>query len=465
MSGLPAVSNAERFRARRWDVLILGSGLPSLVAAARLGMAGHRVLVVEEDAARALHPAMREPFYLAGSRDQGVLDALVRELKIPLIDQRRIESERLAYQVVSPKFRMDLGGPGVTAHELVAWGFCDRGEAGGLVRSLVEATEAERKVMLTTSVVRLGRRLGLPRITAQGAQVRGLPGEVAQPSDGLGALFDAQVSALSNLATGQPSPEARARLLGSGLAGGSGFADGPPWLHGLVRRRVESVYGEFRTVAGKFGMVSVDGQPALQIPETGELWVGRVLLVGAATSALTGALIDDELPRCLGPIRPHTRRVAMHFRVSPEIVPQGMCPRVVLMREAQQGLAHEGVITLTASADLAERDEIDLVGRMRLGTGQSIEDAEREISERVQALMPFSTGRLTARPIRRPVWDDDDWLEDPVEGAGWPAEIELRVSSKPAVHHLDRAGVAGLGFEGDLLLGWRAGDAVAAELG
>jgi hypothetical protein len=29
---------------------------------------------------------------------------------------------------------------------------------------------------------------------------------------------------------------------------------------------------------------------------------------------------------------------------------------------------------------------------------------------------------------------------------------------------LDRSSVGGLGFEGDVLLGWRAGDVVAAEL-
>jgi hypothetical protein len=33
------------------------------------------------------------------------------------------------------------------------------------------------------------------------------------------------------------------------------------------------------------------------------------------------------------------------------------------------------------------------------------------------------------------------------------------------VYRLDRAEVGGLGLEGDLLLGWRAGDAIAHELG
>ena len=64
----------------------------------------------------------------------------------------------------------------------------------------------------------------------------------------------------------------------------------------------------------------------------------------------------------------------------------------------------------------------------------------------------------------RPRWDDDAWLEDPPRKLGWPTQIPLRVSSRPPVYRLDRAEVGGLGLEGDLLLGWRAGDAIASEL-
>ena len=58
----------------------------------------------------------------------------------------------------------------------------------------------------------------------------------------------------------------------------------------------------------------------------------------------------------------------------------------------------------------------------------------------------------------------DAWLEDPEPGDGWPSEIDLRVSGRPAVYRLDRSQVAGLGVEGDLLLGWRSGDVIASEL-
>jgi flavin-dependent dehydrogenase len=58
-----------RLWARRWDVLVLGSALPGLVAAVRLGMAGARVLVVGEEAAARTPPLLLEPFYAAGARN------------------------------------------------------------------------------------------------------------------------------------------------------------------------------------------------------------------------------------------------------------------------------------------------------------------------------------------------------------------------------------------------------------
>jgi len=465
MAGLPPVTHEEHHRARRWDALVLGSGISSLVAAIRLGLAGHRALVVEEDRARALHPALREPFCLTGVRDEGVVDKLLRDIKIPLIDQRRIADERVALQVVSPKARFDLGGPGVTARELVAWGFCDREQAGPLTRRLVEASEAERQIMLESPVVRLARRLGRPRLTATGASVRGLPSELARPDPALAPLFDAISTALSNLGALAPTPEARARLLGSGLAGGSGFADTPPWLHGLLRRRVESLYGEFRAIGRAFELVSLDGSPAIRHTKTGELWVGRMLVVGAPSSAVAAHLGDGKAGSVFGEPRPHVRRARLHVRAKPDLLPQGMCPRVVLLRDAVAAGPLDELMTLNASPDPDGGDAVDLVARMRIADGVSEADAQAAMLARIHELMPFSEGRLERREISRPLWDDDDWLEDPAPHEGWPTEVDLRLDAKAQVYRLDRAGVAGLGVEGDLLLGWRAGDALAEELG
>jgi hypothetical protein len=58
------------------------------------------------------------------------------------------------------------------------------------------------------------------------------------------------------------------------------------------------------------------------------------------------------------------------------------------------------------------------------------------IQRRLEALMPIE--------VPAPQLDNDDgWLEDPKPGGGWPGEIDLRLSSRPPIYHLDRAAIAG----------------------
>jgi hypothetical protein len=78
--------------------------------------------------------------------------------------------------------------------------------------------------------------------------------------------------------------------------------------------------------------------------------------------------------------------------------------------------------------------------------------------------MPFSRGGFVRQRAPEPVWDSDALLADPAPGSGWPGDCDLRRSSRPPVYSLDRASVAALGFEGEVLLGWRAGDAIATDL-
>ena len=61
-------------------------------------------------------------------------------------------------------------------------------------------------------------------------------------------------------------------------------------------------------------------------------------------------------------------------------------------------------------------------------------------------------------------WDDAAALQDPVGGAGWPGEVEVRLGARQPLYQLDRASLGGLGFEGEILLGWRGGDAIAADV-
>ncbi len=466
MTSLPVATRDEGVRARRWDAVLLGSGVASLVAAARMGMAGHRVLVVEEEAASRAFPGLREPFFLGGALDGGALDACLRELTLPLIERRRIAAEPLAYQIVGRDLRMDVGEPALTAEEMSVWDLAEHAVALNLTKSLTEAADAECKMMLEAPLVRLGRRIARTRPGAPGSHVRGLPAEAASPPPELRPVLDAQVRALSNLATADPPPEARARLLGSALAGGAAFSGGPPWLLGLLRKRVQSVFGEFRSLSGDFELVSVDGLPGLRVPHSSELWVGRLLVLATPSSALTEVVCSDETPRVLASDRPWRRRLAIHLRCRASAIPEGMGRRLILLPDpGGEGIAAEA-ITLSLFAQPDDPGSVDLIARGVLDA-----DIDRDpklggdaIEARVRTLLPSSQDSMVRCQVRNPRWDDDDWLEDPSPGVGWPGDIDLRVSARPPMYRLDRAGVAGLGLEGDLLLGWRAGDAIAAEL-
>jgi hypothetical protein len=467
MPALRTVSREERLGARRWDAILLGSGVSSLVAAIRLGMAGHRVLVAEEGLAADAFPALREPFFLAGARDQGLLETVLKEVTMPLIERRRIDAERLALQMVGPELRMDVGEPGLTAQEMVAWGIAKPEIAQAITRSLVEASEAERQAMLSSPVVRVGRRLARPRPGTQGSHVRGLPAEAARPSDEVAMLLASQTRALSNLGSTPPSPEARARLLGSLMGGAAGFGAEPPWLHGMLRHRAESVHAEFRSLSGDFEIVDNDGEPGLMTGE-GQLWLGRALVVAAPESALARVVDRAAWPSFLDSARPARRRVAVHLRCKIAALPEGMGRRVISLPPSDGEDLRDVTVSLYASDS---DSNVEVVARaLAPGDARDLGDADRTrledlLEERVRGLVPFAGRKLTRRPLTPPRWDDDDWLEDPPPGQGWPAEIELRVNTRPPVYRLDRAGIAGLGFEGDLLLGWRGGDAIAAELG
>jgi len=468
MRGISAPSSTAGLRARRWDAIILGGALPGLIAAARLGMDGQRVLVVEEEAATRRHPALREPFHLAGGGSGGILDACLRTLTVPLIDRKKIEPDPLAYQLVLPHARINVGEPRTTAEELVCWGLAKPEEARELVRALLEAAAAERAAMLEASVVRAGglralaRGAGTPRPARHG---RGLPLEVATPSAALAPVLEAQVRALSHLAEAIPPPEARARLLGSALEGGSAFlpaAEGE--LRGLLRRRIQALFGEFRQVGGRFQLVAMGNAPGITVEGSRDVLLGRVLILNAPRSALATALADSGggAPSFLDAPPPTRRRACVLLRGRRSVLPEGMARRVVCVGDLGQSIDGTNLVMLCVHPSPQGSDTVDLVGSAvvpRAATGA----AEDQIEAAVRALMPFSERVLRRESIPGVQWDED-WPGDPTLGEGWPGDAEIRVSSRPPIYLLPRESMASLGFEGDVLLGWRAGDAIRADV-
>ncbi len=460
----------SRTRARRWDVVVLGSGLPGLVTAVRLAMGRLRVLLVEEEQAARLPVAVREPFFLAGAAPGGVLDACLRALALPLIDRRRIRPDPTAYQVVFPDARVDLGTPARTAEELVAWGLAKPDTARALVRGLAEAAAAERDALLEAPIVRAGRLPGLGRSSGPrvSRHARGLPGEVSQPTESLAPLLDAQLHALVNVAHPAAPPEARARLLGGALEGGTVWESPEDSLLGLLRRRLQALHGEIRLLPNRFELVSIGEFAGIKPALSDEVWCGRALVLNSPLGPLRHWLAgsgDGEVPDFLPDAPPLRRRGWIALRMPANALPEGMARRVLHVRDPLAAFEGANLVRISAYPERHGRDVV-VVAAFLLPSGvEEDTDLERTVAEGVLSLMPFAREhvRLLA-PLPRPGWDDELALEDPPPGTGWPGEIELRLLSKPSVFRLPREQVGVLGVEGDCLLGWRAGEAILSEL-
>lgn len=468
MRGLPAVDPGPQVRVRRWDAVVLGGALPGLVAAARLGMRGKRVLVLEEAAAAQRAACLREPFFFGGIDKHAVLGACLRALKVPLIDQRRIVRDPIAFQVVLPDARVEIGEPALSADEWVAWGLAKPELARTLTGALHEAGLAERDALLEDPIVCVRGTRRTPESplepAAQTPRQRGLPRALADAPERVQTVLAAWTRALSNLGGAAPGDAARARLLGAPFEG-SADARGAGAVQHVLRRRIESLYGEFRTLPGPFRLLSAGGQPGLAPDangESGEVWVGRALVLNAPLDALAGA-VAQEPPPLLKREPAAWRRLELHWRAPRAIVPEAMAPRVVLVGDESAPLRGTNLVTLRASS--AENGLVDLVAAAVIPADAPAAQAEAEMEARIATLLPFAEGRLERSAEPEPRWDDAARLADPPGAGGWPSPSELRLDTKQPVYALERASIAGLGSEGDLLLGWRGGDAIAADLG
>jgi hypothetical protein len=455
-------------RARRWDVIVLGGALPGVVAATRLGQRGYRVLVVEEELAARLPAPLRDPFFVGPCGSAGIVDAVLAALKIGLRDRRRIEPDPISYQVVTRSMRLDVGSPERTAQELSAWGLCKPEPAREGMAALARAADAELAVLLEAPLLRRGAGLrGLAR-ARPAAEARRAPvadlGVLGDP--GLAAFFEAQLDALANAAGTLPLP-ARARLLGAALLGGGGLPNAELTLRRLLRQRLEELHGELRSVRD-FELVSVDPHPGVALPSRREVWVGRVLVLNAPLALVAAALREHEqsVPDFLGDApAPRRRRIAVDLRCDPRVVPEGMGRRVIRALDPGPDGGPRS-LSIARWPGAAARDAVQLVGHIAVDPARSgLAEAQRRAVEAILELLPFSEGRVLQREHAQPRWDDEGALGGVEACPGWPPEATLRLGSRRPVYALPREACGALGTEGDLLLGLRAGDAIAEDLG
>ena len=458
--GLP---QAAALRARRWDAVVLGGALPGLAAAIRLAMGGLRVLIIEEEVSAKTPDFVREPFFLPGGFGDGIVDACLRSLGIPVIDRRELVACDLAYQVLLPGARVEVGNAHVTAAELAAWGLAKPDVAADLLRRLAEAARAEGEALLAADPAR-AHALRAGKRPALQVAARGLPAGMRDLEAPLARFFELQTRGLSNLAAATPPPEALARLLGSALLGGTSLSDSHGGLRALLRRRLAALHAEFRSSPGAFQFVEVGEHPGVAREQPADAWIGRALVLNAPVAKLAAAqrAWGHEVPRFLDGPAPSARRVTLHLRALAEAIPEPLAARALIASDAVPGGVALSVLPSARGARFAE-----LVARA-VGPDDPVSELALAASmrEALGTLVAVGDARVVAAPLAdRPLWDDEAALLDPERGASLSALPPLRAGGRRPIFRLPREAAAALGVEGDLLLGCQVGDAIRGELG
>lgn len=470
MTGRTLRGDASRFRARRWDVVVLGGALPGLAAAVRLARARLRVLLVEEEAAARTPAALREPWMLPDTASGGLGDAILRALGVSPIERRELAAEPVACQVLGPDARVDVAEPAWTAAELGAFGVAPAEESAVLLRELADAARAEGEALGEAELL---RRAGLRQLArgvgagaGRGRHVRGLPERAARARGALAAWLGALEEALAERQGGAGSPEARARLLGAPLLPGAVGAGGRTGLRALLLRRLASLHVEVRTVGCPFELVELHGQPGILRHGPGDAWLGRALVVNAPLGRLAEAqrTWGVELPRALRAHPLPARRLRVPFRALREVLPEALAARAVVIPEKAAPGGEARAFRLAVQPSSRGRPFYELVASARMPDApELVEPLAAWIEEAVRGLLPFSERGLARASLpERALWDDDEAQPGPDAPCGWPGSVDVRPARD--LWALPREPLAGLGTEGELLLGVRTGDAVAASL-
>jgi hypothetical protein len=439
-------------------------------------MRGLRVLILEEDTAAVAYPGLREPFMMAGSGSNGVLGSCLKAMEIPLIDRRRVRAAFPAYQVAFPKARVDVGDAERTTEELEAWDLSPEETARNLVASLREGSETQQRSLLDAEIFTGSRRV--PRLSRRAPSLPQEPevhpnrrdriadpvGRAVAEASPLAAFCDAQLRALSDFAEIEPPTAVRTRLLGAALGGAAELAEGHRWFRDLLNRRIASLYGEIRQLRGAFRLVSAGNQPAIEIERTPEVCAGRALLINAPLPPLRDAITKGPVPELLkGPAASH-RRLSLHLRGPHRALPEGMAARVIRIGNLSEKISGTNLIRLRVFENPDGVDPVDLVASAVVPIDAKVDAVRDEIESGVASLLPLGREGWVRVACQAPLWDRDEFLADPHGEGSWPAGTPLRPTSRTPAYVLDRWKLGALGFEGDLLLGWRAGDAIASDL-
>ena len=141
-----------------------------------------------------------------------------------------------------------------------------------------------------------------------------------------------------------------------------------------------------------------------------------------------------------------------------------MAARVIRIGNLAEKVSGTNLIRLRVFENPDGKDPVDLVASAVVPIDAIDDVVGDEIESGVASLFPLGREGWVRVASQPPLWDRDEFLADPRSEGSRSAGVPLRPISRTPAYVLDRWKLAALGFDGDLLLGWRAGDAIASDL-
>jgi len=473
-----------------FDVVVCGSDLAGLVAAALLGRRGLRVLVCGFERVPASFQAgpytlAREPALLPPPDVESVARVL-RELNFLQIVRRRAPPLQPAFQLVLPRHRLDVGSPELTSRELAREFAGDAGAVGAALERLTAAS-AELDPLL-------GSDLTLPpdgfweRREVARVEDR-LPAAAADLLAPLTAEHPLRVglTALAALSSGFAPVDLNSMVLARAfdLQRRATFRldGGLPALRSLFLERIASTASEVRQRLTPQEVVFRRGKVAgLRVrPRDETIGAGHLLWAGplATLLPLCGDKAGRRLRELAAGVRPACYRYTLCLLVRREALPEGMGARVIAVRDPAQPLVEDNALAVTVGNEDRQNQVpvwVDCLVPAAAAAGPGYLGVVRaRVRERLGRLLPFFDRHLLvlASPHdglspELPEAASGSPPPEPIAATPMTAALTCELPRTLAVAGLPHAtgiknltlvsqeNLPGLGLEGELVSAWGA---------